>query len=156
MVWLCGLLSFGQAAEVTRRIGKRQVSDSSLWRMAKQVGQCLLQCSLLEQSTDSRAHADSAAEKSSIKLLSMDGGMVNIWGEGWKVFKVALVGSVLTDEPPESNLVPEVHTQALRYAAVLGDVEAVTPTLLDLAHRTGFLDASRSCITDHSAPRIWN
>jgi hypothetical protein len=86
----------------------------------------------------------------------MDGGMVNIWGEGWKEFKVALVGSVVADEPPESNLVPEVHTQALRYAAVLGDVEAFTPTLLDLAHRTGFLDASRSCITADGAPWIWN
>src|SRR5947209_4002575 len=38
----------------------------------------------------------------------MDGGMVNIWGEDWKEFKVALVGSVVADEPPESNLVPGV------------------------------------------------
>jgi hypothetical protein len=86
----------------------------------------------------------------------MDGGMVNIWGEGWKEFKVALVGSVVADEPPESNLVPEVHTQVLHYAAVLGDVEAFTPTLLDLARRTGFLDASRSCITADGAAWIWN
>src|SRR5258706_4754703 len=102
------------------------------------------------------AFADSASEESSPQLLSMDGGMVNIWGEGWKEFKVALVGSVVADEPPESNLVPEVHTQALRYAAVLGDVEAFTPTLLDLAPRTGFLDAPRSCIPADGAPWIWS
>jgi hypothetical protein len=88
--------------------------------------------------------------------MSMDGGMVNIWGEGWKELKVALVGSVVADEPPESNIVPEVHTQALRYAAVLGDVEAFTPTLVDLACHTGFLDASRSCITADGAAWLWN
>jgi hypothetical protein len=132
MVWLCGLLSFAQAAEVMRRIGKRQVSDSSLWRMVQQAGQRLLQQAALEQSKDGVAHTDSTSAESSTKLLSMDGGMVNIWGEGWKEFKVALVGPVVADEPPESNIVPEVHTQVRRYAAVLGDVPAFTPTLLDL------------------------
>ena len=156
MVWLCGLLSFAQAAEVVRRIGKRQVSDSSLWRMVQAAGQRLLQQAALEQSTDGLAHTDSTAEEASTQLLSMDGGMVNIWGEGWKEFKVALVGSVLADEPPESNIVPEVHTQAMHYAAVLGDVPAFAPTLLDLARRTGFLDASRSCITADGAAWIWN
>ena len=35
MVWLCGLLPFEQAAQAMARIGKRQVSDSSLWRMVQ-------------------------------------------------------------------------------------------------------------------------
>jgi hypothetical protein len=156
MVWLCGLVSFAHAAEVMRRIGKRQVSDSSLWRMVQTAGQHLLKQAALEASTDGLAHTDSVAEEFSTQLLSMDGGMVNIWGESWKEFKVALVGAVVADEPPESNIVPEVHTQAMRYAAVLGDVEAFTPTLLALARRTGFLDASRSCITADGAAWIWN
>lgn len=156
MVWLCGLLSFAQAAEVMRRIGKQQVSDSSLWRMVQQAGQRLLKQAVPDQSTNSLAPNAGATVDSSAKLLSMDGGLVNIWGEGWKEVKVALVGSVVADEPPESNIVPEVHTQAMHYAAVLGDVEAFTPTLLDLARRTGFQDASRSCITADGAPWIWN
>ena len=38
MAWLCGLLPYEQAAQVMARIGKRPVSDSSLWRLAKTSG----------------------------------------------------------------------------------------------------------------------
>jgi hypothetical protein len=38
MVWRCGLLPYEQAVQVMARIGKRQVSDSSLWRRAQQAG----------------------------------------------------------------------------------------------------------------------
>jgi hypothetical protein len=41
MTWLCGLLPYGQAAEVMARIGKRPVGGSSLWRLAQQIGQRL-------------------------------------------------------------------------------------------------------------------
>src|SRR5882672_8768594 len=42
MTWLSGLLTYGKAAEVMMRIGKQGVSDSSLWRVAQQVGADLL------------------------------------------------------------------------------------------------------------------
>jgi len=154
MVWLCGLLPYGQAAAVMARIGKRAVSDSSLWRMAQQTGQQLgkpATCDLLETTHPSSAESVGAATK----LLSMDGGMVTIFGEGWKELKVALVGCVGVDEPDTSDSVPEVHTQALRYSAVLGDVSAFTPVLLDLARCTHFGEATRSCITADGAPWIW-
>ena len=149
MVWRCGLLPYGQAAAVMVRIGKRAVSDSSLWRMVQQAGQQL-------DKSAARAPLETTPKSSteSAKLLSMDGGMVNIFGEGWKELKVALVGSVVVDDT--SDRLPQVHTQALRYSAVLGDVSALTPVLLDLADCTHFGEATRSCLTADGAPWIWN
>ena len=155
MVWLCGLLSYRQAAEVMARIGKRPVSDSSLWRMAQQAGQRLGKQAASDQLEVTLVPTTKSAGPDT-KLLSMDGGMVNIFGEGWKELKVALVGTVVAEEPSPSDSVPEVHTQALRYSAVLGDVSAFTPVLLDLARRTRFGQATRSCITADGAPWIWN
>jgi hypothetical protein len=99
--------------------------------------------------------ADAAAQPDT-HLLSMDGGMVNIEGEGWKELKVGLVGTVITDESASGEEVPSVHTTAVHYCAILGDVLAFTPVLLDLARRTGFKQASRSCITADGAAWIWN
>ena len=44
----------------------------------------------------------------------------------------------------------------LRYSAVLGEVSAFTPVLLDLARRTRFGANAHSCITADGAPWIWN
>ncbi len=155
MVWLCGLLPYEQAAAVMVRIGKRSVSDSSLWRMVQQAGQFI----------DERAASDRLEAPfvptcepagPDTKLLSMDGGLVNIFGEGWKELKVALVGTVVAQEPSPPDCRPKIHTEPLRYSAVLGDVSAFTPALLVLAHSTRFGAAPHSCITADGAPWIWN
>jgi hypothetical protein len=156
MVWLCGLLPYEQAAQVMARIGKRQVSDSSLWRMAQHTEQWLDRPADGEV-LDATAVSKSASAEPTTKLLSMDGGMVNIFGEGWKELKVALVGSVVVEEPDPSDSPPTVvHTQPLRYGAVLGDVAAFTPVLLDVATSASFGQATRSCLTADGAPWIWN
>jgi len=156
MVWLCGLLPYNLAASVMQRIGKRQVSDSSLWRMTQAAAPRLLTLTAADHSATAPESSSAESTEPSSKLLSLDGGMVNIWGEGWKELKVALVGRVKADEPPSSNIVAEVHTQVMRYAAVLGDVDAFRPSLLDLARCTGFEQAARSCVTADGAAWIWN
>ena len=156
MAWLCGLLPYGQAAEVMARIGKRPVSGSSLWRLAQKVGQALHQRATLDTQPDTLAGTTGESARPDTQLLSMDGGMVNIEGEGWKELKVGLVGTVITDEPPSTDEAPIAHTTAPHYCAVLGDVSTFTPALLDLAQRTGFDQATRSCITADGAAWIWN
>ena len=42
MVWLNGLLPYAQAEAVMERIGKRTISDSSLWRAVERQGHRLL------------------------------------------------------------------------------------------------------------------
>lgn len=156
MAWLCGLLPYEQAAQVMGRIGKRPVSDSSLWRLAQKVGRALHRQTTLEPKPEVPPEVVGESAEPDSSLLSMDGGMVNIHGEGWKELKVGLVGAVITDEPASSDEVPSVHTTAPRYCAVLGDGSAFTPVLLNLAHQTGFQQATRSCITADGAAWIWN
>jgi hypothetical protein len=156
MAWLCGLLPYGQAAEVMARIGKRPVSDSSLWRLAQKVGQALKEQATLEQKPEGQPEATDEPAGPDTRLLSMDGGMVDIEGEGWKELKVGLVGTVMADEPASSDEAPSVHTTAPHYCAVLGDVSAFTPVWLDLARRTGFQQATRACITADGAAWIGN
>ena len=156
MAWLCGLLPYGQAAEVMARIGKRKVSGSSLWRLVQKVGQALHSQATLETQPEVPAGTPGESAGSQTKLLSMDGGMVNIEREGWKELKVGLVGTVIAEEPASTDEVPIVHTTAAHYCAVLGDVSTFTPALLDLAQRTGFKQADRSCITADGAAWIWN
>jgi hypothetical protein len=155
MAWLGGLLPYGQAAEVMSRIGKRPVSDSSVWRLAQKVGRVLHRQETLEQKPEGQPEAVGESAGSDTRLLSMDGGMVNLEGEGWKALNVGLVGAVMADEPASRDEVPIVHTRAAHYCAVLGDVATVTPVLLDLARRTGFEETAHSCITADRAAWMW-
>jgi hypothetical protein len=135
MAWLCGLLPYEQAAQVMVRIGKRPVSASSLWRLAQKVGRALgnrtsHEQTMLEQPAETPPTGVGASVEPATRLLSMDGGMVNIEGEGWKELKVGLVGTVIADKSASGDEVPKVHTTAARYAAVLGDVATFTPVWL--------------------------
>ena len=150
-VWLSGLLPYAQAEAVMQRIGKRKISDSSLWRAVEKQGD-----RLLVEGEPSKPVAPSETLWGWGKTLSIDGGMVNIRQEGWKELKVGLVGNVVSDDPPDSSVIPEVHTVPLAYSAVLGDVEVFTPVLVQMARRQGFFDASLSSITADGAPWIWS
>jgi hypothetical protein len=57
--------------------------------------------------------------------------------------------------PPDSSVIPDVHTVPLAYTAVLGDVEAFTRTLVHTAQGQGFFDARQSSITADGATWIW-
>ena len=76
MTWLSGLLPFAQAEAVLWRIGKRHISDSSLWRGVQAESDRLApsRCAPLPDSA--------ASALPPTTLLSMDGGMVNIRDEG--------------------------------------------------------------------------
>src|SRR5260370_15155367 len=117
MVWLRGLLPYGQAEAVMQRIGKRTISDSSLWRTVERQGQRLTaEAEPTEGVATVKTGGDPPLDWG--KMLSMDGGMVNIRGEGWKELKVGLIGNVGRDDPPDSSVIPEMQTLPLVYTAV--------------------------------------
>jgi len=154
MVWLSGLLPYAQAEAVMARIGKRPISDSSLWRAVERQGQ------RLDTEVEPRRPEPFGAETQdgqSIwgQMLSMDGGMVNIRHEGWKELKVGLIGEVVSIDPPESSVIPEVHTVPQAYTAVLGDVETFAPVLVRAAQAQGFFEATPSSIPADGAAWIW-
>jgi hypothetical protein len=154
MVWLSGLLPYAQAEAVLERIGKRRISDSSLWRAVERQGQ-----RVDIEVKPSRPEPFGAKTRDGQwtwgQMLSMDGGMVNIRQEGWKELKVGLIGDVASIDPPESSIIPEVHTVARSYTAVLGDVEAFAPVLVRAAQAQGFFDAAPSSIPADGAAWIW-
>jgi hypothetical protein len=154
MVWLSGLLPYGQAEAVMQRIGKRTISDSSLWRILEQQGHRLT-ADPAPTDVETAYLAQRNQPWNWGKMLSMDGGMVNIRQEGWKELKVGLIGNVVSDDPPDSSVIPEVHTVSLVYAAVLGDVEAFAPVLVRAAQGHGFFEAAQSSIPADGAAWIW-
>jgi hypothetical protein len=154
LVWLSGLLPYAQAEAVMARIGKRTISDSSVWRTVKRQGHRL---TAEPERTDLKAAVPTEDDQPWDwgKMLSMDGGMVNIRQEGWKELKVGLIGNVVSDDPPDSSVIPEVHTVPLVYTAVLGDVEAFAPVLVQAAQAHGFFEATPSSIPADGATWIW-
>ncbi len=153
MVWLSGLVPYGQAEAVMQRIGKRTISDSSLWRAVEQQGNRLTAVNRTEALATAPTGPDQPWNWG--KMLSMDGGMVNIRQEGWKELKVGLIGDVVSIDPPDSSVIPEVHTVPLAYTAVLGDVEAFAPVLVRAAQAQGFGDVMPSSIPADGATWIW-
>ncbi len=154
MVWLSGLLPYAQAEAVMRRIGKRTSSDSSLWRAVAQQGQRL--DTVVEPTPPTPVGAETRdGQWTWGQMLSMDGGMVNIRHEGWKELKVGLIGDVVSIDPPEPSVIPEVHTVPRSYTAVLGDVEAFALVLVHAAQSQGFFDTAPSRIPADGAAWIW-
>lgn len=152
MVWLSGLLPYAQAEAVLARIGKRTISDSSLWRIVEQ--EAIRLRAEVESVEPVRVPTDTDWEHG--EMLSMDGGMVQVRQEGWKELKVGLIGKVVSIDDPQGSVIPEVHTLPVAYCAVLGDVEAFVPVLLQSAREQGFGDASPSSLVADGAVWIWN
>jgi len=91
MVWLSGLLPFEQAAQVFERIGHQWIAGSTLW------DQSAIHAERFKDYLDRRC--DRVGPKRVVlpppgkdhpepKGISLDGGMVNVRDEGWKVIRV--------------------------------------------------------------------
>jgi hypothetical protein len=162
MVWLGGLLPFEQAAQVLERIGCRVVPGSTLWDQSRQHGERM------------KAHLERRREHVSPERvilpppgrdhgqpqgISLDGGMVNVRGEGWKEIKVGAVFEVEKQAEPDPITGEEVLQARgvnVEYAAVLGSPEAFGPALWALAVEREVPQAARTSVTADGAEWIWN
>jgi hypothetical protein len=162
MVWLSGLLPYQHAAQVFKRFGYSVVPPASIWRQTQYYGEKL------------RAHEERQQDYVSperVKLpppgldhqhqkgVSLDGGMVNIRGEGWKEMKVGTISDIeqrLERDKRTGDLVERPHACQTSYVAVLGSVEQFAPALWALAVRQGVPQAADSSVTADGAAWIWN
>jgi hypothetical protein len=162
MVWLSGLLpSFRQAHQVFQRIGHRDIPCSNLWRSTQAHGQQMKRQVDYQQARVAPERIllpSTAPDHDQCKGISMDGGMVNIRGEGWKEFKVGTVSDI-TQQPAidlktgeEIDQACAVHT---RYTAVLGSVTDFAPAMWALAVAHDVPQAARSSVTADGAEWIW-
>jgi len=94
MVWLAGLLSYQQTAEVFERIGNRQIGATSIWEHVKRQGSRLTDYVAHQQdlvSVERTVLPAAREDHEQRKGVSMDGGMVHIREEGWNEMKVGAV-----------------------------------------------------------------
>jgi hypothetical protein len=162
MVWLSGLLPYGQVVQVFERIGHRCIPPSNLWREVQAQGQRL-------QAELERHRATVAPERVVIgherddhdtpQGVSMDGGMVNIRGEGWKEFKAGVVydvGQRVGQDPQTGETIELPCIETRHYTAVLGDVTQFARAFWAVAVAQELPCAARSSVTADGAEWIWN
>src|SRR5258708_28453938 len=87
------------------------------------------------------------------KTVSMEGGMVNVRGEGWKELKVGLVADI----PAVSDTAEDgqVHLTKLHYLAVVGEVGVFAAVLWALAVFNAIPYAGLGDVTADGPPWLW-
>jgi hypothetical protein len=139
MVWLSGLLPYEQCERVFKTIGERWVSASSIWRQTRQHGERLQTYAEQQRqqvSVERIQFPDTKHDHDQRKGVSMDGGMVNIRGEGWRELKVGTVFDVelrLERNPQTQALEEMAHGVHVHYTAVLGSKDDFRSALWALA-----------------------
>jgi hypothetical protein len=162
MVWLSGLLPYGQAEQVLARIGQMQIPDATLWRHVEKHGarlQAYLESEQARVRPERVCLEDARQDHDRPQGVSLDGGMVNIRGEGWKEFKAGVVydvGQRPGQDPSTGETVDLPCAEACRYTAVLGDVAQFSPALWAIALKHDLPRATRSSVAADGAEWIWN
>lgn len=162
MVWLSGLLPYEYCQAVFERIGRVHIPSSSVWRQTQVHGEALKTYVEHQQSLVSVERVvlpDAAQDHAQQKGISLDGGMVNIRGEGWKEFKVGVIFDVeqrLERDDRTGELVERAHGVNMAYTAVLGAVEQFAPALWAVAVTHHVPHAADSSVSADGAEWIWN
>jgi hypothetical protein len=162
MVWLSGLLPYGQVVQVFERVGHRCIPPSNVWRETQTRGERLRAEAERQRATvapERTVLGDEREDHALPKGVSMDGGMVHIRGEGWKEFKAGVVYDIELQpglDPLTGETVDQPCAQQSRYTAVLGDVEQFGPALWAVAVQHALPSAARSSVTADGAEWIWN
>jgi hypothetical protein len=162
MVWLSGLLPYEQCAAVFEQIGERLIPSSSIWRQSQIHGERLhtyLEDQRTQVSVERVVLPDARHDHDQRKGMSLDGGMVNIRGEGWREVKVGAVFDVemrLERNPQTRQLDEMAHGVNVHYTAVLGMKEHFTPALWALAVAHNLPTAKERVIVADGAAWVWS
>lgn len=90
--------------------------------------------------------------------VTMDGGMVNVRGEGWRDLKVGATFAIeqrLERDPVTQQLTEYAHATGLGYTAALGGKAAFAEALWALAVDTDLPTATESWVCADGATWIW-
>jgi hypothetical protein len=162
MVWLSGLLPYRQCEQVFTRIGERMLPASSIWRQTQRYGEQLQACVERQReqvSVERVVLPEVRYDHDQRKGVSMDGGMVNIRGEGWRELKVGAVFDIALKQernPETDELEAMPHGEAIAYTAVLGSKEVFTPALWALAVQHDVPTAKERAVVGDGAVWVWN
>lgn len=151
-VWLARLLPYTQATQVLTRIGGYQVPTTTVWEQAQQVGQRWWAAQQHAVGVERTRWESRHYQPQLRKSVGMDGGMVNIRGEGWKELKVGVIGTLT---PPWELSDRTAQSHELHYAAHLGSADAFAAVFWRLAVEQQLPYAGQIAITADGAAWIW-
>jgi len=161
-VWLSGLVSYAQAAEILQKVGDIGISASTIWRQTEKWGKQIQAVEARQQVKayeleEPRAHDPN---RSLGKMgVSMDGAMIHIRTEGWKELKVGCVfeiGSRVERDPQTQEEVPLGSAINNTYVAHLGGPEAFGCQIWAEARQRSWMDILDSQAIGDGATWIWN
>ena len=154
VVWLSVLLPYAQASEVLSRIGRHDLSTTTLWEHTQSVGAAWLAHDQHEYVGVERTRWEARDYQPRLrKSVGIDGGMVNIRDEGWKELKVGGIGTL--SPPWELDEAHPARSHALHYTACLGGVDDFAPVLWQLAMQQQVPYAGQVAVTADGAAWIW-
>jgi hypothetical protein len=162
MVCLGGLLPYKQCEAVLERIGERYLPSSSIWRQVQIHGERLekyVQQEREQVRVERVVLPDMRHDHDEPKIVSMDGGMVNIRHQGWRELKVGTVSDIeirLERNPKSQELEEMAHGVKVDYTAVLGSKDEFTPALWALAVKRGVPTALKRATSGDGALWVWN
>lgn len=91
------VVAYEHCQTVFERSGQVHIPSRSVWRETQRHGEALktfLDHQQSQVSVERVVLPDATQDQAQQKGISMDGGMVNIRGEGWKEFKVGVIFDV--------------------------------------------------------------
>lgn len=162
-MWLGGLVSFEQAAEILRRVGQISISESSVWRRVRKWGEAFKALEDAERVLANAIPRTGSApvrsgEGASRKGAAIDGGMIHIRGEGWKECKFGCVFDVevrTTLDKETNDFVEYAHAVRNSYTAYLGGPVRFGQLLWAEAKRRGWEQAAETQVLGDAAAWIW-
>jgi hypothetical protein len=111
VVWLSGLVAYEQVSQVLARIGPYSVPPSTLWEPVQPHGERLGSTRFGSKSggIERTAWESRRYQPQLRKGVSLDGGMVNIRGEGWKESRRRGQYALATRPQGEKQLMPDAR-----------------------------------------------
>lgn len=163
-VWLGGLVTFEQAAEILRRIGRIGISRSSIWRLVQRWGKGFAEIEEAERKVSNalpgRKNLLRLASRSAGRMgVGVDGMMMHIRDEGWKELKIGCVFELevrSSPDPETGDLIEQAHAVNNSYRVHLGGPERFGETVWTEASQRGWERALDTQVIGDGAHWIWN
>jgi hypothetical protein len=162
MVWLASHMAFEAAGEAFERLARRVLPVSAIWDETQRHGERLKRHLAQQQAAvgvERVVLPPASADHDRPLGVSLDGGKMNIRGEGWKELKAGTVFEVVALPERDSETgewVDRVHGVNMSYRAVLGSLTEFAPALWALAVERQVPEAVDVTVTADGADWIWS
>ena len=160
LIKLCTRLPFAEACAVLDELAHIQISASKAWRQTQAAGQ------RARPALDPRPTTKASSQDTECMVITMDGCMANVRGEGWKEVKLGAISEVCAGQDVKYNrhndavqavqAVQAVHSHAHSYVAHLGGPEGFGTKLLTEAQARRWSSGYQSVVVGDGAVWIWN